>query len=365
MTSRSLVVAVRPATSNIGNDLIALGMDSLVRARWPLAADILTVPSSERHARGEPSGLTPSSVYQANQLADAVIVGGGNLFENGAITVLPTSLGALTPPLALLAVSAGRIHGRDGRLVARTDRAADDAVVALCARADCLLVRDAATESMLADLGVAAEIGGCPSLFLDRYLTDLPEPAVEMAGTALVSVRHPSLMSVPYAAQGRVAADVAALVAGLRRRFDRVLLLCHDRQDLSFAAAIDGVDYCYTEDPRQAIAWLRGCSLSVGYRLHAFLTACGLGVPALHLSYDERGSSMTETIGATDLDVSMFAHPDPAAELVDRVDLASQASGGTQISETLDVLHDRFVGGVDRLGQLALLERESRTGAIR
>ena len=53
------------------------------------------------------------------------------------------------------------------------------------------------------------------------------------SGAALLSVRHPRLMSVPYAEQGRVHRDVEDLTAVLGERYGHVILLCHDYQDLA------------------------------------------------------------------------------------------------------------------------------------
>ena len=295
---RSVVFILRPHTTNIGNDLIALATDGLLSAAWPAPVDVVSFPSSGPGRGAKRAGLNARTAYEANLLADAVLAGGGNVFENGALAVDPTALAALTVPLGVLGVSAGRVRGRDGRLVPRTDSLPPDRIAAIGAQAEPMLVRDDATAAYLWDLGVEhARVAGCPALYLDRYMIDLPAPDADMAGTALVSLRHPKLMSVPPAHQAAVAADVRGMVDGLRSSFDRVALVCHDYQDLEFAAAFEGVEVLYTEDPRRLVGWLSGCALSVGYRLHGFLAAVALSVPALHVSYDERGESMVATLG--------------------------------------------------------------------
>ena len=84
-------------------------------------------------------------------------------------------------------------------------------------------------------------VAGCPSLFLDRFRRRPAAPDPDLAGTALLSVRHPRLMSIPYAEQARVQRDVGRLVDVLAADFDRVALLCHDYQDLAFAGGFQGV----------------------------------------------------------------------------------------------------------------------------
>jgi Polysaccharide pyruvyl transferase len=316
----ALIVVLRPSTTNIGNDLIALATDGLLSAAWPGPVDIVSLPSADVRRGAKSGGLTAANVYTANQLADAVIAGGGNVFENGALHVDRVVLAALRAPLAILAASTGRVRDRDGLLVRRTDSVPADDVAAVCALADPLLVRDAATAGYLSELGIGdVTVAGCPTLFLDRFVSDLPEPDPEFAGTALLSVRNPRLMSVPYAQRGRTHRDVGHLIGGLADAFDRVVLLCHDYQDLEFAYGFDGVEVRYTEDPRRLLSWLRGSAIAVGYRLHGFLAAVSLGVPAVHISYDERGRSMIETLGLEAHDVELHEAESVAGAVLDRV----------------------------------------------
>lgn len=314
------VFVVRPATSNVGNDLIALGLDGLLAARWPGGVEIVSLDAGGPGRGAKPAGLTPRSVHDANLLADAVIAGGGNVVENAALHVDLRALAGLQVPLALLALSSGRVRGRDGRLHLRTDAMPRDHLLALCARADPVVVRDTATLALLHGLGVDdAVVGGCPSTLLGRYAT-LPPADPSVAGTALLSVRHPELMSVPHAERARVPQDVARLAAHLRRRYDDVALLCHDYRDLAFAASLPDVRALYTEDARELLGWIRGCAVQVGYRLHGFLGAVACGVAAVHVSYDERGAAMVSTLGLEAHDVAMGEVPDVAAAVIGRLD---------------------------------------------
>jgi hypothetical protein len=366
MSDRSLLFTFRPHTTNIGNDLIALATDGLVEAAWPGPVDIVALPSGGTGRGAKPAGLSAGNVYEANLLADAVLAGGGNVFENGALTVDPAALDALQVPLGLIAASSGRVRGRDGRLARRTDGMAPDRVAQLCARARPLLVRDDATAAHLADLGVeGVTVAGCPALFLDRFVADLPAPDLDLAGTALLSLRHPRLMSVPYAEQGRVAGDVRALVAGLERDFDRVALLCHDYQDLAFAAAFPGVEVRYTEDPRRLLAWLRGCAVAVGYRLHGFIASVALGVPAVHISYDERGQSMIDTLDLGAYDVPMHETPDVAAALLDRLRSLDGRPPRADAGHALDRMAPALLSGVAELATRAAACRLGRDGVAR
>lgn len=311
---------VQPQTTNIGNDLIALSSDRLLAAAFPEPLTIVTLPATGGTGP-KAGGLDARNVYAMNQLADGVLIGGGNLFENGGLRVDPTALAALSVPLGVVGVSTGRIAGRHGALVARTDALPPDQVRAIARHAAPLLVRDVATIRHLEGLGVAhAVLAGCPTFSLADTLVDAHPLDPTLEGVTLLSVRHPQLMSVPPVEQDRVRRDVRAIVGELRSAgHGRVEFLCHDYQDLAFAAAYPDVPVRYTEDARTLVAWLRSCASSVGYRLHGFLAALACGTPAVHVSYDERGTSMMETIGLTAWDVPMRCTPDVAGAIVDRL----------------------------------------------
>jgi len=159
-------------------------------------------------------------------------------------------------------------------------------------------------------------------------------------------VRNPRLMSVPYADQGRVRDDIRRLIAGLGATHERVALLCHDFEDLAFAAEFGDVEVRYTEQPQRFLSWIRGCALSVGYRLHAFVSAVALDRPALHISYDERGASMIATLGLEAFDVPMPATRDVAGTVLE---LVGSGSPRREAQAVLDTLHDALVAGAEAL----------------
>ncbi len=308
-----VVFCIRPDTRNIGNDVIAYAASDLIRAAFGAATSIITVPALATERGG---GLGAAGVHDANRLADAVIVGGGNLFENGQLTVDPNALDALRVPLMLLGVSHGRIRAAGGALVPRTDAMPPQTIRALAARSSAVLVRDDGTARLLRAMDIdRAEVGGCPSLFLP------PNPS----GTAridrvLLSIRHPARMNVTPELQWRVAADVRELVDALEAAYGPcVSLVCHDYADLEFARGFTGVPLLYFDDVRRYLAALRECRLSVTYRLHAFLPCVAFGTPSIHLSYDERGAEMVAAAGMREWDVDVTAERAVAPAVMRRV----------------------------------------------
>ncbi len=309
----AVLFCVRPATRNIGNDVINRAVVDVLRAAFGSDAAVVNVPALGGRDGG---GLTAASVYDMNRLADGVIVGGGNLFENGQLTVDTAALAALRVPMMMLGVSHGRIRAESGELVARTDSMAPQTILPLTRHASHVLVRDHGSARMLRELGVeGAEVAGCPTLFLPPN-----EAGRRRTERVLVSIRHPARMSVAPELQWRVARDVDELLVSLRRTYgDCVSLVCHDYQDLEFARAFPGVPLLYFDDVDRYLDALRDCRLSVSYRLHAFLPCLAFGTPAIHLSYDERGAEMVATAGMRDWDVDITRERDVAAAVMHRV----------------------------------------------
>jgi hypothetical protein len=294
---------VRPATRNIGNDIIHKATADLLIGAFGTDTSIVNIPALVGAQNG---GLTARQIYDINRLADGVVIGGGNLFENGQLTVDEQALNALRCPMMLIGLSHGRIYSRDGSLVYRTDSLPPHIIRRLVEASVIAMVRDSATQRILESLALpTVDVGGCPTLFM------APTPdGSGHNGRVLVSVREPSRMSIPPVLQWRVAEDVRRLIAALQQRYGRsVFLVCHDYADLQFAAAFPEAPAIYFDDVDQYIDSLRRCQLSVSYRLHAFLPCLAFGTPSIHLSYDERGREMLAMVdmGAWDVDITREA----------------------------------------------------------
>jgi hypothetical protein len=303
---------VRPTTPNIGNDLINRAVTSLLYEVFGSDTSIVTIPALSSGGRG---GLTASQIYDMNRFADGVVIGGGNLFENGQLTTDLQALRHLRTPTMLIGVSHGRIYDAAGGWVHRSDSMPDAVVNALVAKAEVAMVRDHGSRTLLHEGGAGnVEMAGCPSLFMAPN-----PPELEDDGRVLLSIRHPARMSVPPALQWRTPNDVRLLVDALRAEYgDQVHLVCHDYLDLDFAAGFPDVPHLYFDDVQHYIAALRSCRLNVSYRLHAFLPCVAFGVHSIHLSYDERGRMMVETAGLGDWDIDLMSETDLVGAVLSR-----------------------------------------------
>jgi len=251
----------RPTTRNIGNDIIGYATAELLYEVFGTATNIVSVPALKGLQFG---GLTARQIYDVNRLADAVVLGGGNLFENGQITYDAQAVDAMCRPMMLMALSHGRVYGRDGYLEKRTDALSPAAIRHLVQRAAVSMVRDKASQKILGDLGAEVVVGGCPTLFLPPNGADR-----EPTGEVIISVRHPFRMSVAPEVQWRIADDVRRLIAALKAEFSQpVRLACHDYIDLEFAAGFPNATPIYFDDVGRYISALRSCVLHVSYRLN-------------------------------------------------------------------------------------------------
>lgn len=310
---------IRPKGFNVGNDVIFIGLKHFIKKAFGEQVNLISLPATARYESNAKAGLTAKTIYEMNQYGHGVIVGGGNLYENGELDVDLNALQALEIPLLLFSLSRGRIYNRHLQLVDRTDAMPERIVKALNDKAVFSLARDGATLGYLRSIGAdRAEEGGCPTVFLNQIL---PAPAArrQATGSVLISVRHPSLMNIPPSLQASVYSDIPAIVGLLRAEGYRdIKLLCHDQRDLSFAITFKGLEYIYTEDALNYLELLRSCTLNVSYRLHASLPCLSFGTPTIQINYDERAMSLMQTLQLAEWGINMCGQENVLAAVRDR-----------------------------------------------
>lgn len=297
------IANIRPLGHNVGNHAISFALRHMLYETFGRLVSVIDYPATSKHESTTKAGLTPATVHEINRFADGVIVGGGNLYENDEITVDARAIAALKPPLMLFSNSRGRIYDRYGVLTDRSDVIPDAKLVALLGRADMSLSRDSATHRHLHLIDARDQIGWCPTINMSRYADILPKlPENEGVG-ALISVRTPELMNVPYRYQSRIQMHIESAIDSLRAAgYKRIRILCNDSRDLDFASAFrytKQVDSVYSNDVYQYLALLRLANIVVSYRLHASLPAISFGTPTVNIVYDERAESLFDDLGLT------------------------------------------------------------------
>ncbi len=312
---------IRPIGFNIGNDAIFLGVMNRITEAFGQVVNLINIPATARYASHGRAGLTAKTVHEINQYGHGVIIGGGNLFENGELDLNPEALTKLEAPLMLFSLSRGRIYNRCDQLVDRTDVMADSLIRALSNATSLLLARDNVTLKYLHKLGCGqAELGGCPTIFSDSIAHRLPEANRSNERDVFLSIRHPSLMNISPQRQMSVYTQVGQIIELLRKAdLGPVRLLCHDHRDIPFAASFNGIDYVYTGDAWSYLAMLKNCALNVSFRVHAALPCMAFGAPFINITYDERGQSLLDTVGFSGWNINLLEHDDLTAAVADRL----------------------------------------------
>lgn len=343
------IYVVRPFGFNIGNHVIFEGLNRLLAKIFQEPINIISLPATNKYNSLGKSGLTADSIYEINQYGDGVIVGGGNLLENGEIEINESAIQALRPPLMITGVSWGNVYDRFGRLVPRTDSLPNSKLRALMEKSSIILVRDIPTKDHLESQQVrSVSVGGCPSLFLTK-----PSRNQKFGGSTLLSIRHPALMSISPFHQSRVRNDIRELYHFFKARNIGLQLLCHDHRDISFASSFPECEYHYTEDPNHFLSIIASADAIISFRLHSFLPAVVFGTHAVNLSYDQRAASALSSLGLDKWNIDYLNDASPLelvlARYSDRLGFTSLLE---KTSTTKDELKDKQVEGMRQFVEL-------------
>lgn len=302
---------------NIGNFLIQQSVRRMVGNLSDCGINFITVPAS---GFGTKAGLTKQIVYDINQTADGVIVGGGNLFENGEIAIDQTALQALRRPMLIYSSSYGRIYGPDLTYVRRTDAISDSNLVSLVKSADVVLSRDEATKSHIETLVQHPDhtVGGCPSVYISELAaSEFGESTLSGDRRPMLAVRNPEQMNVPLSQKIRVHSLSEQCLQILERRQGKpAVVLCNDQRDIEYAMSF-GREILYTSDVYEYFQILDRVSEAISFRVHTSLPLWSLGRPTLNLSYDERSESLIETLDMCRYDLNLIEERGPILERIE------------------------------------------------
>ena len=298
---------IRPKGMNVGNDAIAIAMQNFIFKACGELVNLVTIPATSKYDGGGLYGLTKRSIHEINQFADGVIVGGGNLYENGEIDIDQNALRALRVPLMVFSVSRGKIFDSKGVLVERTDVISDEKLKVISNHADINLVRDTATVDYIESLGANVQLGVCPTIYLNQIeaLFPLTEGIRQHSeNSVIISIRNPELMNVPPSFQRQTRIDIAEMVEKFTDE-DDCPDLCHDHRDIAFAKSFQ-VPWTYSSDVYTYLGLIKHAELIITYRLHSFLPALSFGTPVVKVSYDERALSLISDLGYDDWNINVM-----------------------------------------------------------
>jgi len=291
--------SIRPKGFNVGNDVIYIALKGFIEDAFEDSEiNIVSLPATNKYESNKKAGFTKGTIYEINQFGNGVILGGGNLFENGEIDIDPIALKALDKPLLICSVSRGKIYNKDGVLVDRTDVISDNNLKKLSEKATINMSRDKATYEHIKSLGCDNMIGACPTLFLNKYISQDNKLNEKYKSDCLISIRTPNLMSVPPVKQYELRDMLLETISYLKDKgYSKIKILCHDHRDIGFADSFADVEFLYTDDAYKFINLLRHTRLNLTFRLHSFIPCLALDIPTIKVSYDERALSLVDTLG--------------------------------------------------------------------
>ncbi|MEM9859132.1 MAG: polysaccharide pyruvyl transferase family protein [Bacteroidota bacterium] len=323
---------IRPKGFNVGNDVIHLALIHFVREAFKQHLNIISLPATSKYESQKKAGLSSQTIYEVNQFGDGLIVGGGNLYENNELEINPVALKALSVPMMLFSMSRGDIYNKKLVLSSRTDVIPDDKLRLLNQASNYSLSRDKATCEYISSLGCENVVGGCPTLFLNEMPQHLVPISKDDQTDALISIRTPTLMSIPVSHQYNIKTQIENIIDLLKTKgYSNIKILCHDHRDIPFADSFETVEFLYTSDVYTYLSYLKNTRLNITYRLHSFLPAMSYGIPAVKLSYDQRALSMLDTVGLDDWNINIVKD-DVLLEIEKRIDALGDIN---QIRESL------------------------------
>jgi len=313
--------SIRPKGFNVGNDVIYIALKGFIEEAFvEKPINIISLPATNKYESHKKAGFTKSTIYEINQFGDGVILGGGNLYENGEIDIDPIAMNALDKPLLICSVSRGKIYNKAGNLVDRTDVISDAALKLLNDKAALSLSRDQATVDHISGLGCNNILGTCPTLFLNEFISQKLSIAPKYKTDCLISIRTPNLMSVPPVKQYELRETLLETIDYLREKgYPNIKILCHDHRDIGFADSFKGVDYLYTDDAYKFLDLLRSTRLNLTFRLHSFIPCLAMDIPTIKVSYDQRALSLVDAIGLDEWNVN-YMKDNVVAEIKNRID---------------------------------------------
>lgn len=312
--------SIRPKGFNVGNDVIYIALKGFIENAFENSMiNIISLPATSKYESQKKSGFSKQTVYEINQFGSGVILGGGNLYENGEIDIDPIALKALEKPLMICSVSRGRIYNKKNQLVDRTDVMPDSKLKLINDKAIISMSRDVATYNHIKNLGCDNMIGACPTIFVKDFFPDSYPLHEKYKTDCLISIRTPNLMSVPPVKQYELQDILKRSIEILKSKgYQDIKILCHDHRDIPFADSFKEIDFLYSDDPYKFINLLRNTRLNLTFRLHSFIPCLSFDVPAINISYDERAGSLAETIGVKDWNIN-YIFDDVTKEIENRI----------------------------------------------
>ena len=259
--------------------------------------------------------------------ADALVIGGGNLFTDMDLN-FPTKIAgviksakARNMPISIYGVGVSDEWSDAGlRLMENAFRGASVEYVS---------VRDAASKQNFDRLfsrmvGRNADIVRDPGLLISRYVPS------EGAQTEVVGINVMSAVAVRYHSATNIGDDAlldwySSFCNALANAGLKISLFSNaSPEDVQFAKRLapllrrqsSPIDLYRPKDPSELARFVAGCALVVAFRMHALIAAHSYGIPVIALKWDKKVEWFMESIGNKNLIDVSNARPETVATMV-------------------------------------------------
>ncbi len=332
---------------NLGDEAVLAATAGELRRRRPgVEITVLSAcPAETARAHGVRgvSRRDPREIIGALRRCDLFLCGGGSLFQDATSWRSPwyyLSILALARRLARRTV----VYAQGIEPFRRAPVRA--AVAFLLDRVDLITVRDATSQTVLAEIGVRRPrvvLSADPSLLLAPEWSAAAEAERARWGKGPVF----GLALRPWARGEalRAAADAARILT-TRLGVRWALLPMHLPGDLAVAEAVAGhlgsaaVVARRPLAPREMLALIGRLDLLVGMRLHALLFAAAQGVPIVPVAYDPKVDAVARELGEPAPVRALAASADDLAQAVEAA-AADRENRRTRLRTAVATLRER------------------------
>jgi hypothetical protein len=247
---------------------------------------------------GKPVRLKGENILVSNEYADAVVVGGSDMYNNWSLRIESKEIKTLQPPLYLIGMGISSKLQQHRPNIQKVSYYAD--ILATHEHARLCAVRDYLTAKFLADVGYhEAVVTGCPALYLH-------DEKFHPHDSGVVALTFP----FPVAGEGDPGLYqwLISLIKQMRDTAKSLgmnpVVVCHDDRDVFVAQREFPEDQVFFSNyVDEVIEFYRGVTMVVGSRLHASILAAGLGKPFININLDARGEGFTQMFGLSDWNI--------------------------------------------------------------
>lgn len=259
---------------NTGDEAIALSVARELRSRGHTAVLLSKNPeqTAALYSCEAAPRMHPQTLLELAR-CDVFLSGGGGLLQD------KTSGRTLLYYLGLIAAAKAlgkRVWVFNQSIGPLSVRGREQVAAVLAGGAVRCVVRDRASQSLLKELGIEAELGGDPALLLSTETAERKENRVVIAPRGDVTEALPALRE---------------LTATLQSEGKEVVALSfYPHEDDEAAQSLEANRVVSTTSPAEALAVVAGAGAVVGVRLHAVILAAAASVPFVGVAYDPKVS---------------------------------------------------------------------------